>query len=121
MILLAEPEEAIRESVEIVLTEEGFDCHAIEDTDSLLRAIHLHESDLIIADINTIYSDAHSVISALKQYPDIFPPILVTLTYERIRDMLPLIKFGIGEYLLKPFHFEDLIDRIHRIIPSPKS
>ncbi len=115
MILLAEPEDAIRESIELILKDEGYDCHPVSDRASLLRAVDLHDSDLIIADINLMHSDTGEVIAALKEYSDP-PPILVLLTYERIRDMLDLIGFGTTEYLIKPFTFEDLVERVHKII-----
>ncbi len=115
MILLAEPEEAIRESIEMILIDEGYDCHAVSDSEALLRAIHIHDSDLIIADIQVIHSEAGTILEALCDYAE-SPPILVTLTYERIRDMLDLIRFGISEYLLKPFQFEEMLDRVQRLL-----
>ena len=115
MILLAEPEEAIRESIEMVLLDEGYDCHAVADTEGLIRAIHIHDSDLIIGDVHLVHQEAEKILSTLNEYSDP-PPILVTLTYERIRDMLELIRFGIGEYLLKPFQFEEMLERIQRLL-----
>jgi len=115
MILLAEPEEAIRESIEMVLLDEGYDCHAVSDTEALLRAIHIHDSDLIIADVHLIHQEARKILETLDEYANP-PTIMVTLNYERIRDMLDLIKFGIGEYLLKPFQFEEMLDRVHRLL-----
>ena len=115
MILLAEPEEAIRESIEMVLIDEGYDCHGVTDTESLVRAIHIHDSDLIIADIQLLHPGIQNILAAISEYPDP-PPILVTLTYERIRDMLELIKFGLGEYLLKPFQFEEMLERVQRLL-----
>lgn len=115
MILLAEPEEAIRESIEMVLIDEGYDCHAVADAESLMRAIHIHDSDIIIADVHLIHPEAQKILAIISEYSDP-PPILVTLTYERIRDMLELIKFGIGEYLLKPFQFEEMLERVHRLL-----
>ena len=115
MILIAEPEEAIRESIEMILLDEGFDCHAVADTEALLRAIHIHDSDLIIADVHLLHQEAQTILAALDEY-NTPPPILVTLTYERIRDMMELIKYGIGEYLLKPFQFEEMLERVHRLL-----
>lgn len=115
MILLAEPEEAIRESIEMILIDEGYDCHAVSDTEALLRAIHIHDSDLIIADIHVIHSEADAILEALSDYAE-SPPILVTLTYERIREMLDLLKFGINEYLLKPFLFEEMLERVQKLL-----
>jgi len=115
MILLAEPEEAIRESIEMVLLDEGYDCHAVSDTEALLRAIHIHDSDLIIADVHLIHQEARKILETLDEYANP-PTIMVNLNYERIRDMLDLIKFGIGEYLLTPFQFEEMLDRVHRLL-----
>lgn len=115
LILLAEPEEATRESVEMILTDEGYDCYTVCDSESLLRAIHIHRYDLIIADINIVHAEIREILSALGQYPA-RSPILVTLTYERIGEMLELIKFGVTEYLLKPFPFEDLVERVEKLI-----
>lgn len=115
LILLAEPEEAIRESIEMILIDEGYDCHAVADPRALLRAIKIHQSDLIITDIQMIYSNIEEVLAALQHYPKV-PPIIVTLTYERIGDLLKLMKYDVNEYILKPFIFEDMVDRISHML-----
>jgi len=119
IILLAEPEENIRESIKMVLIDEGYDCHAVCNKQALLRAIHIYKSDLIIADIHTIYDDIPEILLALNCYKMI-PHLLVSVSYERIRDMLYLMNFGITEYLVKPFSFEELLERIQKTItPKP--
>lgn len=118
MILIADAEDAIRESIEMVLTDEGYDCHAVQDTGSILRAIDIHESDLIIVDIDLIYPDVETVLKALRQFDESPPPIIVTLNYERIGDMMSLVKFGVSEYLLKPFLFEEMTERIEKLLNS---
>lgn len=115
IIILAEAEEAIRESIEMILTDEGYDCHTVRDYTSLLQAIPACKSDLIIVDINIIYADIEEFLSTLQQYSP-HPPILVTLTYERIGDMLDMVKFGVSEYLLKPFPFEEMVERVEKLI-----
>lgn len=120
MILIAEPEEAVRESIETVLIDEGYDCHAVNDTEALLRAIQIHNLDMIVADIQLIHADVKEILDVLRQYEPAPPPILVTLNYERIGDMLDLIRFGINEYLLKPFLFEEMTERIQKLLaPKP--
>lgn len=116
MILIAEPEDAIRESIEMILADEGYDCHAVSDTASMLRAISIHNSDLIITDISLLHSDVEEILDELGQFDTEAPPIIVTLNYERIGDMLSLIKFGISEYMLKPFLFEEMTERIQRLL-----
>ena len=121
MILVAEPEEAVRESIQIILREEGCNCHAVGDCTSLLRAIRIHESCLIIADIHIVYDNVGEILAALTHYATI-PPLLIMVSYERIGDMLYLMKFGITEYLIKPFTFEELLEHIQKtIIPKPNT
>ncbi|MDZ7716472.1 MAG: response regulator [Balneolaceae bacterium] len=121
MILVAEPEEAVHESIQMVLMEEGYDCHVVTNTSSLLRAIDIHDSDMLIADISLIYDDVKEILSAMSKYDTQYPPVLVTITYERVRDMLDLMSVGISEYLLKPFQFEDLLDRVQRVLKHQQS
>lgn len=115
MILLAEPEEAIRESIEMILIEEGYDCHAVSNTQSLMQSISIHNSNLIIADVHTIYNNIEEILEIQNHYSN-FPPFLVTLSYEQVRDMLYLMKFGITEYLIKPFQFDEMTNRIRHIL-----
>lgn len=115
-ILLAEPEEAVRESVEIILTDEGYDCQTVCSAFCLIQAIRRRKFDLIITDISMVYGHIENILSSVKRHSAPPPPILITLSYERIGDMLTLTKSGVNEYLLKPFQFEDLIGRIQKII-----
>lgn len=115
MILLAEPEEAIRESIEMILIEEGYDCHPVSNTQSLMQAISIHNSNLIIADVHTIYDNIEEILKIQNHYSN-FPPFLVTLNYEQVRDMLYLMRFGITEYLIKPFQFDEMTNRIRHIL-----
>lgn len=115
MILVAEPEEVVRESIEMVLIDEGYDCHTVADPQALLRAIHLHECDLIIGDITILYNNIEAIMAALQSYSSP-ASILVTLTYERIRDMMYLMKFHVTEYMTKPFNFDDMLERISKLV-----
>jgi len=74
MILVAEPEEAVRESIQITLIEEGYDCHAVCDTVSLLRAIRIHNSNLIIADVHIIYDRIQEILDTQNHYSTV-PPL----------------------------------------------
>ena len=121
MILIAEPEEAVHESIQMVLTEEGYDCHVVTNTSSLLRAIDIHKSDMLIADISLIHDNVKDILTAMSKYDTQYPPVLVTVTYERVRDMLDLMSVGISEYLLRPFQFEDLLDRVRRVLKQQQS
>lgn len=116
VILLAEPEDAVRESIEIILIEEGYDCHSVSNTPTLIQALQTYNTDLIIADVNLVYDNIKEILNILNSChrPD-RPEFMVMLSYEQIRDMLYLMKFGITDYLIKPFSFEEMIDRVQRM------
>lgn len=116
-ILLAEPEEAIRVSIEMILIEEGYDCHAVSHPQSLLQAVETYNSDLIIADVDILYGHIEEILSIQSRSHDSEPPnFLVILSYEQVEDMLYLMQFGITQYLVKPFQFEEMTNRIRHML-----
>ncbi|MCW9707297.1 response regulator transcription factor [Fodinibius salsisoli] len=116
-ILVAEPEETIRVSIEMILIEEGYDCHAVSHPQSLLRAVEAYNSDLIIADVDILYDYIEEVLSLQSRSHNSEPPgFLVILSYEQVQDMLYLMQFGITEYLIKPFRFEEMTNRIRHML-----
>lgn len=115
MILIAESEEATRESIEMILVDEGYDCYSVSNTESLIRALEIHQCDLIVTDIDIIHADIGEILSLMQEFSNP-APVLVTLSYERVAEMLDLAKYGIYEYLLKPLQFEEMIDRIMKLI-----
>ena len=117
IVLLAEPEEAIRESIEMILIDEGYECHSISTAQSLKQALRIYDADLIIADVNIVYDHIEEIIilQNSSSYSKI-PHFLITLGYEQVRDMLYLMQFGITEYFIKPFQFDDLTKRLRQIL-----
>lgn len=116
-IILAEPEEAIRVSIEMVLIEEGYDCHAVSNPQSLLQAVETYQSDLIIGDISILYDHIQEILSIQNRNHRSDPPsFLVMLSYEQVHDMLYLMKYGITQYLTKPFQFEEMTSRIQHML-----
>lgn len=110
-ILLAETESAVLDSLEIILEEENYSCRTANSIEEMFDAIREKQPDLIIADITILHQQLDEFIS-FRSRRKLQCPVLVTLSYEQIADLLPLIKCGISEYLLKPFLFDDLLNRI---------
>lgn len=116
-ILLAEPEEAIRISIEMILIEDGYDCHAVSHSRSLLQAVETYNSDLIIASIDILYDHIEEILNIQRRFHDSGPPnFLVILSYEQVQDMVYLMQFGITQHLVKPFQFEEMTNRIRYML-----
>lgn len=116
-ILLAETELAILESLEFILSEEDYRCRTASDANGFLEALKEEQPDLIIADISILHQQLDEFLS-LRNRRQSHCPVLVTLYYEEIAELLPLIKSDISEYLLKPFLFDDLLDRIPSLLQT---
>jgi len=119
VILLAEPEAAIRESVEMILTEEGYTCRTVPDTESLLSSLYIHPSDLIIADVQLFSEEIQNITLILDRHKN-RPPMLITLGYDQLHHVDTLKKFDITDYILKPFHFEEMLERIKQLLLKTK-
>ncbi|HYW35201.1 MAG TPA: response regulator [Balneolaceae bacterium] len=115
VILLAEPEATIRESVEMILTDEGYTCRTVSDTDSLLDSLYIHPSDLIIADVQLFSEEIQQIILILDRHKS-RPPTLITLGYDQLHHMSALKEFDVSEYIIKPFHFEDMLERVQQLL-----
>lgn len=116
-IIVADSEEAIRDSLEMVLKEEGYDCRTAADRESLVATLSDYRPDLIISDVVLIRGQADEILSHLEPCNQ-SQCILITLTYERIGEMFDLLQHDITEYLLKPFQFEELLERIEKMLVS---
>ena len=120
LILVAEPEEAIREAIQYILNEEGYQCDVVSDKKSLDLKCAVRNYQLIIVDIKVILNQIED-FTAVLQERDSRPPVLVTLHYEEIGEMHDLMQHGIGDYMLKPFQFDDLLERIQKLIELHRS
>lgn len=115
IILIADTEEAIRDSLKFVLSEEGFDSHVATSREEALQKLQQNHFDLVIADISLVNSNAKDFFGTLQSSSS-SPEILVTTSYENVRDILSLMHYGVVEYLIKPFEFDELLERVKRLL-----
>ncbi len=112
-ILLIEDEPLIRESLEDVLSLEGFSLITARDGKAGLQAIHQRRPDLVICDINMPEMDGYKVLDALRQEPTTqnIPFIFLTARSSRT-DQRHGMELGADDYLTKPFTVEELMNAV---------
>ncbi len=115
MIVVAEPEEAIRESVALVLEDEQYDCLSVPDLQSLLDTLRDCRPDLILVDLDILHDDLDSFRSAYSRF-SISPPLLVIRSYDNPFD---LEGFESVAFLIKPFFFDELLHQVESLL-SPR-
>ncbi len=112
-ILLIEDEPLVRESLEDVLSLEGYDLVTARDGRTGLKAIEARRPDLVICDINMPEMDGFSVLDTLREDPVTrnLPFIFLTARSSRA-DLRRGMELGADDFLTKPFTVEELTKAI---------
>ena len=77
--------------------------------------------DLIIADIMMPRLDGLSFVKALKnQRSTSGIPVMFLTAKSAPRDVIEGINVGARFYLTKPFKVDELVSKVHRLLPPPK-
>ncbi len=114
-ILIVEDEEAIRNQLIEFVQSLGFICDSAADGKEGLYYATEYDYDLAIIDIGLPIMDGIEVIkqtrSANKQYP-----MLILTARGNWQDKVQGLEAGADDYLVKPFHNEELRARVNALI-----
>jgi two-component system response regulator PilR (NtrC family) len=114
-ILIAEDEDGVRDSLEQVLREEGYDVVATADGDAAIAALDTREFDVVISDVRMPGADG---LSVLRHAREIAPQTLVLLmtAHATVDTAVEALRGGAQDYLLKPFIFDDVLHKIRTLM-----
>ena len=114
-ILIVDDEKTIRDSLKIVLEEEGFETSTAGDGVEALNIIKSKTIDVVITDIKMPGMDGIELMEkGSKISPDIF--FIVMTAYASVKTAIDSLHHGAFDYLIKPIEFEDLIVRLKRLV-----
>ncbi len=102
-----------------------YDCTVLEacNGEEGLAAAAAQKPDLIVLDITMPVMDGVTMLTKLKESPELKSIPVIMLTAESGRENVAYIaKLGVRDYLVKPFQDAQLIEKVQRVIPlQPKS
>jgi len=83
-----------------------------------LDAIRLEKPDVVLLDLMMPDIDGWEVYQQLKSEPETqsIPVIVITAKAQNIDKVLGLHIAGVDDYICKPFHPQELIDSIQRVL-----
>lgn len=114
-VLIVDDEKTIRDSLKLVLEDEGFETELAEDGKAGLEKIEHNEIDVVITDIKMPNMDGIELLEkASKKYPETF--FIMMTAYASIQTAIEALRKGAFDYLLKPIEFDDLILRVKRLV-----
>lgn len=116
-ILLAEPEQAVRETICTLLSDEGYQCICAADGEGALAALNNHEFDLMITEVVLPSLSGADVVGKAVQSPS-HPPVILITTYPHIDDAYDAMKRGASGFHLKPLDFCSLLQSIDKLLVS---
>ncbi len=110
-ILIIEDEETLLEQLGTRLNDEGYVVDLAPDGREGLYMGREYEIDLAIIDLGLPEISGISVIKQLRENKKQFP-ILVLTARGRWQDKVEGLEAGADDYMVKPFHIEELIARV---------
>ena len=118
-ILIVDDEKPIRDSLKMVLAEEGFTTDAAGDGEEALLKIQENSYDIVITDIKMPKLDGMQLLEAAsKVSPETF--FIIMTAYASVKTAIDSLRHGAFDYLIKPVEFEDVIIRVKRLIDYKK-
>ncbi len=110
-ILLLEDDFTLSKEISAFFTSKEFECFPFYDGSLLLKKYIPNHYDLIILDINVPGTNGIEVCKSIRK-TDRKTPIIMLTAFSEIEDKLASFDNGADDYLVKPFHFEELYARI---------
>ncbi|REG96032.1 response regulator transcription factor [Flavobacterium aquicola] len=110
-ILLLEDDFTLSKEISAFFRSKEFECFPYYDGALLLKKYSPYEYDLIVLDINVPGKNGIDVCKGIREI-DKKTPILMLTAFSEIEDKLASFDNGADDYLVKPFHFEELFARI---------
>lgn len=118
-ILVADDESSIRESLTIVLEDEGYSCTAVKNGVEAIQAIDKSSFDIIISDLKMPKTDGLGVLEYALQHSSDTLTIIIT-AHATIETAIQALRKGAADYILKPLDFDEVLIRIDNLLAHKK-
>ncbi len=113
--LLLEDDHILSKEVISFLKTMNIECDAVFDGELFFRQQKLDTYNIYILDINVPKINGLDVCKTIRE-TDKATPILMLTAYREIQDKMDAFNTGADDYLVKPFHFDELYIRIMALI-----
>ncbi len=114
-LLIVEDELDLANALARGLRQQGYAVDVASDGEQGLFWAQMNDYDLLILDLNLPDMDGLDVCRALRaQKPELL--ILILTARDRLEDRVTGLDLGADDYLVKPFHFEELFARVRALL-----
>jgi len=114
-ILIADDEQEIRDSLSLVLEDEGYECQTAADGEEAVEALENAHFDILISDLMMPKKDGMDVLGeAIKISPQTLCVIITA--YATVETAVQALRKGASDYILKPLEFDEVVLRIDHLM-----
>lgn len=113
-VLLIEDESKVANFIEKGLIENGFNVTVSYDGNTGRRMAKQQDFDAIILDVMLPYINGFEICKELRS-EKIYTPVLILSALGTIDDKIEGFEKGADDYLVKPFHFKELLLRLNAL------
>jgi DNA-binding NtrC family response regulator len=118
-VLIVDDEKVIRDSLELLLKEEGYKADTSTDGEDALEKIKQEGYDIVISDIKMPKLDGIELMQKAKDLsPNTF--FIIMTAYASVNTAIEALRQGAYDYLIKPVEFDDVILRLKRLVSYKK-
>jgi DNA-binding response OmpR family regulator len=114
-ILLLEDDAILSKEINTFLTNLHYQCDCVYDGSFVKSKFKLKSYDLVILDINVPGLNGIEVCKELREKNKLTPILMLTALGE-VEDKVSAFNNGADDYLVKPFHFDELLVRIKSLL-----
>ncbi len=110
-ILLAEDEPKLSQAIQEELARNGYMADVAYDGLVAERMFAQHNYSLVLLDINLPYKNGLALCREFRERNKKIPIIMLT-AFGELQDKIDAFNLGADDYIVKPFHFDELFARI---------
>jgi DNA-binding response OmpR family regulator len=114
-ILLLEDDPKLANEIKLYFIAKKYTCDLAYDGQAVFTLIPANKYDIMILDINVPSVSGLEVCRRVR-LEDRSTPILMLTAFGDVNDKVEALNIGADDYLVKPFHFDELTARINALI-----
>ena len=118
-ILLIEDDKGTAQSIELILKSESINVYTTDLGEEGIDLGKLYDYDIILLDLNLPDMSGFEVLRSLR-VSKVTTPTLIISGLAGIEDKVKGFGCGADDYMIKPFHKDELVARIHAIVRRSK-
>jgi two-component system OmpR family response regulator len=114
-LLIVEDDRQLREALEDLLRQSGFEVDAFSDGNAAFNALLSHDYDLAVIDLGLPGMDGLVLVRNLRRQQRGLPILIVTAR-DALEDRVSGLDAGADDYLVKPFALQELEARVRALL-----